>query len=287
MFVTDRDLGILKMCLEQKFMTLFQISRMFFPESRNVWQVPMKRVRTLVKADLLKAVTLRVDAKRLYVATSRGVSLLRQKNLSGGLGALKELNDKTWEHDATVTDVRIIFKKLLDFKNWTPERVLKSANVRKKVPDGIVWNEKHRFIVEVELSLKNKRYYERAFNDMCIKHYPEGNILYIAGKESDKNWLMKQAGGWKRIYFTTMESFDPMRYGVLLLNSSRDRIYLERRALGGSLFFDPREEDRCDPPVDDDDEDVDGMRAGEEEYRRFEEEARLKRLNQGGAVPER
>ena len=50
-------------------MTLFQISRMFFPESRNVLQVPMKRVRTLVKADLLKAVTLRVDAKRLYVTT--------------------------------------------------------------------------------------------------------------------------------------------------------------------------------------------------------------------------
>ena len=224
----------------------------------------MKRVRTLVKADLLKAVTLRVDAKRLYVATSRGVSLLRQKNLSGGLGALKELNDKTWEHDATVTDVRIIFEKLLEFKKWTPERVLKSANVRQKVPDGIVWNERHRFIVEVELTLKNKRYYERAFDDMCIKHYPAGNILYIAGKESDKNWLMEQASSWKRIYFATMESFEPMRYGVLLLNSYDHRIYLERHALGGSLFFDPREEDRCDPNPDDD-EDVDGMLAGASE----------------------
>lgn len=73
MFVTDRDLGILKMCLEQKFMTLFQISRMFFPESRNVFQVPMKRVRTLVKADLLKAVTARYEhlgesMKRLYAS---------------------------------------------------------------------------------------------------------------------------------------------------------------------------------------------------------------------------
>ena len=261
LFVTDRDLEIVKMCLEQKFMTLFQISRMFFPESRNILQVPMKRVRTLVKADLLKAVTLRVDAKRLYVATSRGVSLLRQKNLSGGLGALKELNDKTWEHDATVTDVRIIFEKLLKFKNWTPERVLKSANVRKKVPDGIVWNEEHRFMVEVELTLKNKRYYERAFDDMCIKHYPEGNILYIAGKESDKNWLMEQAGGWKRIYFTTMEKLDPMYYGVRLLNASGDKINLERLECGGALFFDPYEKHDDDP---DDDEDVAGTFAEEE-----------------------
>ncbi len=264
MFVTDRDLGILKMCLEQKFMTLFQISRMFFPESRNILQVPMKRVRTLVKADLLKAVTLRVDAKRLYVATSRGVSLLRQKNLSGGLGALKELNDKTWEHDATVTDVRIIFEKLLDFKNWTPERVLKSANVRKKVPDGIVWNEKHRFILEVELTLKNKRYYERAFDDMCIKHYPEGNILYIAGKESAKSWLMEQAVSWKRIYFTTMEMLDPMYYGVRLLNASGDKINLERQECGGPLFFDPCEEHE-DALTPDDNEDVDGMHAGASE----------------------
>jgi len=263
LFVTDRDLEIVKMCLEQKFMTLFQISRMFFPESRNILQVPMKRVRTLVKADLLKAVTLRVDAKRLYVATSRGVSLLRQKNLSGGLGALKELNDKTWEHDATVTDVRIIFEKLLYFKNWTPERVLKSANVRKKVPDGIVWNEEHRFMVEVELTLKNKRYYERAFDDMCMKHYPEGNILYIAGKESDKNWLMEQAGGWKRIYFTTMEKLEPMHFGVQLLNSYGHKIELERRVLGGVLFFDAREKEYDPPP--DDDEDVAGTFEGEEE----------------------
>lgn len=224
-------------------MTLFQISRMFFSESRNIWQVPMKRVRTLVKADLLKAVTLRVDAKRLYVATSRGVSLLRQKNLSGGLGALKELNDKTWEHDATVTDVRIIFEKLLDFKNWTPERVLKSENVRKKVPDGIVWNKEHRFIVEVELSLKNKRYYERAFNDMCLKHYPEGNILYIAGKESDKNWLMEQALSRERIYFATMGKVEAMYCGLKLVNSYGHNIYLDRLDRGGVLFFDPNQED--------------------------------------------
>lgn len=263
LFVTDRDLGILKMCLEQKFMTLFQISRMFFPESRNILQVPMKRVRMLVKSGLLRAVTLRVDAKRLYVATSRGVSLLRQKNLSGGLGALKELNDKTWEHDEVVTDVRILFERLLAFKNWTPERILKSANMREKVSDGIVRNDEHRFIVEVELTLKRKRYYERVFDDMCLKHYPEGHILYIVRNESYQNWLMEQAGGLKRIYFATMDDFDPMRYGVLLLNSSRDRIYLERQALGGALFLDPREKEYDPPP--DDDEDVTGI---------FEEEER-------------
>ena len=46
----DRDLEILKFCLEQKFMTLLQIAKMFFPESRDIFHRPTKRVCELVKA---------------------------------------------------------------------------------------------------------------------------------------------------------------------------------------------------------------------------------------------
>ena len=82
MIITKRDVLILKMCLEQKFMTLLQISRMFFPVSRDILQVPMKRVRTLVKEGLLRVIRLRVGEKRLYLATKKGAALLRQKKLS-------------------------------------------------------------------------------------------------------------------------------------------------------------------------------------------------------------
>ena len=207
MFVTERDLLILKMCLEQKFMTLKQISRRFFPESQNMFQVPMKRVRLLVKAGLLKAEILRVDQKRLYMTTARGLGCLKRKGLSGGLGVVKELNVNTWEHDEWVTDIRLHFEQELGFGNWISERILKKGNIRKKVPDGMFPHDLCPFLIEAERHIKNKRYYEKVFSEMCIKHCREGLTLYIIEKESEKEWLMKEARGWNRIYFSTMKDF--------------------------------------------------------------------------------
>lgn len=263
MFVTRRDLMILKMCLEQKFMTLLQIAKMFFPESSNMLQVPMKRVRILAEAGLLKTVTLRVTGKRFYVATPKAVRLLERHKLSGGLSALKEFNDKTWEHDEKVTDTRILFYRQLDFKNWIPERALKHENVRKKVPDGIVWNDQYRFIIELELNLKNKDYYERTLSDMCLKHYTEGHILYILEKESEKNWLMGQAKGWDRIYFTTLEDMKDIERYLTLENAGGRGIHLERLCRGGMLFPDSYEDAM---EAQEDDEFFKEMRAAEAEF---------------------
>ena len=89
-----------------------------------------------------------------------------------------------------MTEVRIVFQKLLGFTEWIPERALKKNNVRKKVPDAIASNGKQKFVIEVELSLKNKRYYERVLLDMCIQYSREDGILYIMRDETDMKWLM-------------------------------------------------------------------------------------------------
>ncbi len=203
----------------------------------------MKRVRILVKAGFLKTVTLRVDSKRFYMATPEAVRFLKQNKLSlGGLSALKEFNDKTWEHDGKVTDVRILFDRQLGFTNWTPERVLKHENVRKKIPDGIVWNGKYRFIIELELNLKSKAYYKRVLTDMFIKHYKEGYVLYILEKESEKQWLVAQAKGCERIYFTTLEEMEDIERYLTLENPGDRVIHLERLCRGGVLFPDACED---------------------------------------------
>ena len=132
MVITKRDEGIMKMGLEQYFMTLVHISKMFFDKSRNVLEVPMKRVRELVNAGYLKTVRLRIGEKRLYVTTKQGVRHLKQKKLSSGLRAIKEVNDKTWEHEEMVTEVRIVFEKLLGFTEWIPERILKKKMSEKR-----------------------------------------------------------------------------------------------------------------------------------------------------------
>ena len=272
MIITKRDDLILKTCLEQWFMTLVQISKMFFDKSRNVLQVPMKKVRELVNAGYLGTVRLRIGEKRLYVTTKKGVRHLRKKKLSSGLRAIEKVNDKTWEHDEIVTEVRIVFQKLLGFTEWIPERALKKNNVRKKVPDAIASNGKQKFVIEVELSLKNKRYYERVLLDMCIQYSREDGILYIMKDETDMKWLMNHTKGWDRIYFTTLEDITKVYYGVKFTNAKGVALYLPRLHKGGVLFFDPDEEM---------DDGLDEFREDDAESERFRKEEEARKENDG------
>jgi len=271
--ITKRDDRIMKVSLEQNFMTLVQIAKMFFDKSRNVFEVPMKRVRELVNGGYLKTIQLRIGEKRLYVTTRKGVRHLRKKKLSGGLRPIEKVNDKTWEHDEIVTEVRIVFEKLLGFTEWIPERILKQKNIRRKVPDAIASNGTKRFVIEVETSLKNKRYYEHVLPELCIRYDREAAILYIMKDETEMKWLMNQAKDWERIYFTTLKKIQRISYGLVFTNASGKELCLERLHKGSVLFYDPD-----DPNRDfnlDEEEEPEGEEDGEfDRWRKEEEEDR-------------
>ena len=255
-------LMILEMCLEQKFMTLKQITKMFFSESPNEFDWPMKCVRKLVNTGLLCGVRPHFSSQVLYVVTLRGAALLRKHNLSSGLRAVKAIDERNFEHDEWVTEVRITFEKLLGFTNWIPERVLKKKNVRKKVPDGLATHENGVFVdpyvIEVERTLKNKRAYGKIFLNTCNTDYPKIDILYIAANETDKTWLMKQAEGWRNIYFTTMNELLQMNWRVRF--ESKSFVFkFERQEQGGVQFNTPEVE-------------YDGFHEAEKEWEQFDAE---------------
>lgn len=196
----------------------------------------------------------------------KGVAFLKKHGLSGDLQAVKEIDRRYFEHDEWVTDVRIIFEKLLGIRDWIPERVLKKKNVRKKVPDGIITLHDIQYVIEVEKSLKNKRSYERILMETCITHYPEAVILYIAENETDKKWLMKQAEGWERIYFATIDDLMRMEWKVEFENAKGHMIEFGREHQGGAHFNDPEIE------VMDGDDGLEDIHEGQREYLRFQEE---------------
>lgn len=272
MITTKRDLLILRVCLEQKFMTLLQIAKMFFPKSEDIFHRPMKRVRVLVATGYLRAEILKITGQRLYIVTPKGVKLLKKRGLSSNLRPVKEIDHRSFEHDQSVMDVRIVYEKLLGIKDWIPERVLKKNHARKKVPDGIVTYHGVQYVIEVERSLKNKRTYERVLMNACITDYPEAVILYIMGNRADKAWLMKQTEGWERIYFTTLKELLEMEWEVEFENAKGHVIEFGREYQGGAHFNNPEIE------VMDGDDGLGDIHKAQEEYLRFQEEdERLKR----------
>ncbi len=229
MAINIRDLALLEFCLEQKFMTLDQIARMFFPETGKVFNWPMKCVRKLVHERLLVAEKPGFCKHTLYRVTTKGASLLRKHGLGGGLRAIERIDTRTWEHDLWVTDVRIIFYRILGLKHWRAERLLKQEQ-EGKVPDGIVSYSNTDLVIEVERSLKKKRYYEKTLLDTSIRQFrDEESILYITADERDMRWLMKQAKGWVRIYFATISDLTGMKDSVTFENAEGKKFTLYRK----------------------------------------------------------
>lgn len=268
MIVTKRDLRILWVCHHQKFMTLLQIAKMFFPESRDILHRPMKRVCALVQAGYLKAYMLNILGQRLYVVTREGGRLLKQHQLMDGLRIVEGIETGSLSHDLLITDVRIIFQCLLGVKKWISERTLKKEKRNGKVPDGIMIHDEIRYIVEVERTLKAKRIYERILTNMCVTDYPDAVILYLVGNETDKAWLMRQAEAWERIYFTTLSAFMDLGSSAQFENSKGHVIEFDRVYQGGPHFNDR------DILVLDGDDGLAEFRKDDEEYLQFQKEDR-------------
>jgi len=245
---------------------------MLFPESENIFSWPMKCVRRLVNQGYLKGEKPGFCDRTLYYVTLKGAKILRDHGMNEALGATKKIDSRTWEHDLMVTDVRIIFEKLLRFSGWISERKLRKELERKKVPDGIIFDgEEVKFVIEVERSLKKKKYYQKIFPQLCLREYRGENeiVLYIAENETDKRWLMKQAKGWERIFFTTIKAVLEMKYTLELENWEGYSFKLTRHCEGGVHFTKA-------PLEDHEDEMWREIYRAEKETREFEEESKRK-----------
>ena len=271
------DLAILKFALEQKFVTLMQVTRMFFPETEKIFNWPMKCVRRLVLEGYLKAERPGFCDAKLYYVSPKGEKLLRSNGCSGGLGAVKRIDARNLEHDLLVTEIRIIFEKLLCLMGWKSERLLRKELQKQKVPDGMVCGpDGINFVIEVERTLKRKEYYEKNFRKMCITEFPSENelILYIMANETEKKRLMKLAKSWDRIFFTTTREVLEMKYTLTFENSQSESFKLNRYGEGGVHFNEAPLDQHEDPFWRE-------VYRGEKERREFEQESTQ---NHGGVM---
>jgi hypothetical protein len=261
--VSQSDLAILKFCLEQKFLTLLQVSKQFFPWNRKILNWPMKCVRKLVRRGLLKSERPAFCDKALYWVTPAGAKVLRRHGMSNGLKAISEIDTRTWEHDLCVTDVRLVFEKVIGIQDWVCERSLKQEKVKAKVPDGLATYRGKRLVIEVELNLKKKKYYEKTLKNTCIWDYPKETVLYMAANETDKKWLIKQAGGWSQIYVGILQEFIDIQDLVEFENADGKKFTIFSEYQGG-VYFKASEE------LEDDEED-EIENASEDEDTSFED----------------
>lgn len=178
MELQQRDKEILTLCYEQRFLLIRHITEYFF--KRNYGEAK-RRVRELKKANLIQDANAQLGRHKVLELTRTGRQLADSHSRIGPLRR-HEIDEGTLEHDAYVTEARLLIHKHWD-GYWVPEHALVGENLR-EIPDGLwIFDESEKqVVIEVENSLKGRTRFERRIKRWFYDP-KTAMVIFIATKE--------------------------------------------------------------------------------------------------------
>lgn len=162
----DRDYGVLRYILEQKFMSREQIEKWFYKSQ----DISRNRLWKLIFSKYIKKEHVALSSKDHFLITTLGLMALAERGVNS-IRPAKSIDIRFYYHNKTLTDIRLLFENIGLARNWKTERTLKSeggfevilkskGDDRIKVPDGVFLSPAgKRIAFELELAPKeNSRY---------------------------------------------------------------------------------------------------------------------------------
>ena len=203
-YLQDRDLQILSYGLEQKFLTVEQVSRRFFhpkETSKNPHQSAYLRTLILQKFGMVALKPLLVGGK-VVVTTDRGAGELDSRGRER-LEPVATVDYRYFEHDRRVTDVRIALESLNLAHSWRSERYLKSDYQVSRVPDAVfTLTNGQRVALEVEIARKGKDRYQKILGEYTGGKFGEVNLLfYVCNTYPQLERLSELTKEYRWVYF--------------------------------------------------------------------------------------
>lgn len=189
--LTDRDIALLKLAHEQRFVCYNQISTAFWKDRSEGAKACWHRIERLVNEEYLRKEYTGRKKLHLYFATGKAHDELETRTLDSGipLFEMKPNYDRNVDHDLNVTNIRIVFREL-GFHQWMSERILWEREHLYNRPDGILTIRGRKVAVEFENGLtKSKKRYQEML-DFYSTH--EGyRLLFLIIKGDTRDWLLE------------------------------------------------------------------------------------------------
>lgn len=217
-----RDLRLLRLLFEQKFLSRSQIKNHIFDGRERYTYVRLWKLR---RFGFVRHSLTGFYKEALYFPTDLAHEFFRGRFVELPLPI--DLPDiRTLYHDLLVTDVRFLFEKMGFGRSWTSERVWRMGrSVRLWAPDAVIEIGGDLFALEVECIQKMDRRYEEIFYRYGTD--PEiSSCLYVT-TESLVEALMKRAQNYSRIYFTTLKELFEKKEKTVFKNAKGDSLEIE------------------------------------------------------------
>ena len=178
---TSIEMSLLLFALQQRYMTLAQVKRKFFPEEREKDGLKaFNIVKRLLEESLIKTKDEKLGPDTLFLVTEAGRDLVVKLNDGVKLPERqKNIFQPVVKHDLLLTDLRIRFEQLNYVNRWGSENTLKEVPLFLRefqdLPDALVRKMDGRcYFLELEVSAKGpKQYRERIENYLRVLAIPE------------------------------------------------------------------------------------------------------------------
>lgn len=203
MKIMRRDVEAMGWILEQKFMTVHQVERVFWKGRGEKSIEAYRRLLELQRAGYLKRSKSGIYRNVLYLVSARGLRQLKIFGRDRGLSEVFDVDYASYRHDAMVTDLRIMFGEW-GFNDWASERVLSLHKNLRRLPDGMIYQQGKQFAIEYESTQKSKQRYGDIFLEYQMERQIE-KVLYVVETPGLLEKLSVEASICKKLRFVRFQ----------------------------------------------------------------------------------
>lgn len=225
----DRDIQILKLIHEQRYLAQSHLKLAFWRESSDLANTCYHRMTRLTEARYITTQYSVSKKIHVHLITEKALVELRSRNLDSGL-SLYEPRD-TWEsyldHNFKLSTIRINLESF-GFTHWVPERVFRELIRPPQIPDGAATLHRQKIAIELEndLSKGTMRYKKMFYDYKYARDYVL--VLMIVDKLNIPDWIKKLDYDDRQLYFARYK--DLVHEGVgksTRFENKRDQFVLE------------------------------------------------------------
>ena len=216
-----RDLQLLRVLLEQKFLTRTQIDNFIFAGKKRYAYLRLWKLRRF--GFIRRVIGLHPDG--LYLATEKTHDYFKSRFVEVPAPPIHP-DPRYIYHDLMLTDVRFLFQEIGFGSSWTSERVWRMGrSIRLWSPDAVIQVGGDSFALEVERVQKENERYE----DIFARYEGDDEIsacLYVTSG-SLLSLLMEKAEGYPIIYFATLADLFERKEKAVFRNSQGNSLEIE------------------------------------------------------------
>lgn len=164
--VTPKELEIIQLILEMRYLNLRQITKRFFGIPSFVTEKEvLLTVKKLQSLELIKTKDIELNSESLFTATPKAYELVAGSNPDKKVPrAQKSIFQPRVKHDMLLNDLRIRFEELVFLNKWVSEMSLEEIPFFKRsfadLPDAVCKKRNDKgYFLELEVSMKSTKVY--------------------------------------------------------------------------------------------------------------------------------